>query len=149
LNDDISKLLDKPTSKWKKNDWMKVAKLFATPRPKGIIAGVVHESFLKDISERVNYHGTSRQQIPKKPVGRPEVLTINHAKDMLRIFENKRQKLAQVKKVSHLKIKDKDVAMSFAENAKDILKARRISKYTLFREIQGRVKYLKRKMKLR
>ena len=139
---EISQLLDIPTSKWKKNDWVNAAKCLASnATERGIINRAISDGIKKDLSEHIN-------TVTKRRRGRPEKRPTIIPKNMLEIVERLRLKLAQKKKVDPSKITDKAVAFSLAEYSKNKDKTIRISKHQLGEKYQNWIKSLKRKAKL-
>jgi len=134
---ELSRLLDVPISKWRKEDWAN-ATIFLVSEPTGIIAGIQYKSNEKKLSDRINYNESKRRR------GRPETRPLVQAKKIIEVVERQRQKLADKRKVDTSKITDKDVAMSFAVLTKTD-KTISISKYKLCEKYQNYIKYMRRK----
>lgn len=139
---EILQLLDIPTSKWKKNDWVNAAKCLASnATERGIINRAISDGIKKDLSEHIN-------TVTKRRRGRPEKRPSVKPEEMLEHVESKRQELAKEKNVDPSKITDKAVAFSLAEYAKNKDKTIRISKHQLGEKYQNWIKSLKRKAKI-
>jgi len=140
LSKEISRLLNMPTSKWKKNDWVNAAKFLAVPKQKNIIIETILDGVKNELSEHIN-------TVTKKRRGRPEKRLPFTTEKILEIVEARRQTLGQMKKIDSSKITDKAIAMSFAVHEKKANKTTRDSKYQLGRKYQNFIKYMKRKAK--
>jgi len=136
---ELSRLLDVPKSKWRKEDWAN-ATIFLASEPTGIIAGIQYKSNERKLFARINYNESKRRR------GRPETRPLVQAKKIIEVVERQRQKLADKRKVDTSKITDKDVAMSFAVLTKTD-KTIRFSKYKLCEKYQSYIKYMKIKAK--
>jgi len=126
LSEEISRLLNLATFKWKKNDWVDAAKFLAREGPKGLINEAMNEGIKRDLSEHIN-------NLSKRPRGHPEWLTTVKVKEWLVFVEDIRQQLAGERDKNPSKITDKAVARKIAE----------IAQHT--RSAEGKTLYAKRK----
>ena len=139
----LPRFFSRPTKNWQKKDWIELAKILASDwSPPGIINGVMYRGGIKKLKEKVGSHGSIQS---KRRRGRPEILTVEGAKEFMQSVEKMRAELAAKEAKPVSKITSKEVAFVMAIEYKNESGGNeRIQKYADI--FEGRIKYSKKKM---
>jgi hypothetical protein len=139
-------LLDRPSSKWRKEEWLAAAKILADDtQPTGIIDAVMHQAYKDEVATRVNAQG--KRGSSKRRRGRPVRVKDPHR--LLVLVEQVKKRLADEKGVDQTDIKDVEVANSFAAKAMGRAGGKGYVAPELIARYQNAIKYVRYKTKPR
>ena len=131
-------LLDRPSSKWRKEEWIAAAKILADDTQP-------NQHYKDEVATRVNAQGETGSS--KRRRGRPERVKDPH--HLLVLVERVKKRLADEKGVDQTDIKDVEVANSFAVKAMGRAGGKGYVAPELIAKYQNAIKYVRYKTKPR